>query len=436
MLETLSKQEKRIILLASFGGALEFYDFLTYVFVADIIGQVFFPTHDQFLSKAASLSVFALSYLVRPLGGIVFSHFGDTFGRKETFIVSLLMMALPTFLIGFLPTYSSIGIFAPILLIIFRLSQGMAVGGEIPGAITYCYEQVNQRHRGFACAFIYGFMGVGIVFGQVVMIGLHKFLSSSQMLSWGWRIPFLLGGVLGILGLYLRRRMTETPAFQQYLAEQKSYAFPLKVILRDYRKQILRGIALVSLIAVTVYVLLIFMPDYLGNARFFHYSHARVEQLNMMNSILNTILLISFGLCVDKYGAKKIYIIGAVSFVIFSYWIYILLASNVMTNLIVAMIGYSIIIALIAAAEPFMIADLFPTPVRYTGVAMCYNIGIAFFGGTAPLLVNLLVKTTHSSLMPAFYIMFIALLALAGAKGFQASLNPFAKLSKAGPSTR
>lgn len=293
-------QQKKIIFIAALGGGLEFYDFIIYVYVAQTLGQLFFPADDPFISLIASLSVFALSYLARPLGGILFSHFGDTRGRKQTFTVSVILMAVPTVLIGCLPTYADWGIAAPLLLVMLRLIQGFAVGGEIPGAITFTIEQVTANNRAFACAAIFATFNLGLILGQGLISLLQVTLSNQHYTQWGWRIAFYCGGVLGLIGLYMRKKLTETPVFAAYKQSLVQREMPLINILKNHSDAIIKGLLITWICAVQVYLLFIFMPNYLLQANFFEYSSHTIHFINALGLIFYSLLIFLAGWLCDK----------------------------------------------------------------------------------------------------------------------------------------
>jgi len=210
----LNGQDYKTLSLAALGGALEFYDFIIFVFFAAVIGELFFPPDiPEWLRQVQTFAIFAAGYLARPLGGIIMAHFGDKVGRKKMFSLSILLMALPTLAMGALPTYASIGIAAPLLMLLMRVLQGAAIGGEVPGAWVFVAEHVPEKRIGFACGTLTAGLTAGILLGSLVATVLNTTLSPAAMRDHGWRIPFFLGGVFGFLAMYLRRWLHETPVF-------------------------------------------------------------------------------------------------------------------------------------------------------------------------------------------------------------------------------
>ncbi|HET6195259.1 MAG TPA: MFS transporter, partial [Acetobacteraceae bacterium] len=227
----LSRGEVRTLALAALGGALEYYDFIIFVFLAAPIGRIFFPPETpDWLRLLQTWGLFAAGYLARPLGGVIMAHFGDRDGRKRMFMLSVLLMAVPTLLIGLLPTYADIGYAAPLALLLLRLLQGAAVGGEVPGAWTFVSEHVPPRRVGFACGTLTAGLTVGILLGSLIAGVLNKVYSATELQAWAWRIPFLIGGVFGFFAVFLRRLLAETPVFEE-LRRRRALVegLPLKV---------------------------------------------------------------------------------------------------------------------------------------------------------------------------------------------------------------
>ena len=242
----LTREDTRTLVLSSFGGALEFYDFVIYVFYAKVLSNLFFPEGlSEFWAMLNTYGIFAAGYLFRPLGGIVMAHFGDLFGRKRLFALSILMMALPTLFLGLMPTFATIGYAAPVLLLILRIVQGVAIGGEIPAAWTFVSEHVPEKRIGMANGFLTSGLSLGILLGSLIALLMTKYFSNEAIQHGAWRIPFILGGVFGLLTLYLRSYLQETPVFQA-MRQRKQLAteLPLKTLLSQYKVEICLGMLL------------------------------------------------------------------------------------------------------------------------------------------------------------------------------------------------
>lgn len=402
----LTSQERKIIFLASLGGALEFYDFVIYVIFAPILSEIFFPETDKLASLMSVYAIFAIGYLVRPLGGIAFSHFGDKYGRKKTFVFSVMLMAFPTLLIGLLPTYQQMGIFSSVLLIGFRLLQGLSIGGEIPGALTFTCEHVNHRLRSLACGIIFACLNFGILIGACISLLLNLQLTHEQLLSFGWRIPFIFGGFLGLFSFYIRKQMTESPMFIAFQNKAARSRIPFVEAITQHWRKILQGVALTWLGAVVINLLFLYMPTYLSTI--LAYPKQQATLFNTINLMFYSILLVGFCWCADKFGRKPVLLTGAFGFVLLSYFLF----ANLSQQTTSALISSMFLIAILSSAimvYPSLLVELFPTSIRYTGIAISYNLAFAFFGGLTPLIATYLIKTSNNILAPSFYLSFSAL---------------------------
>lgn len=407
-----TSQQKKMIALSSLGGAIEFYDFIVFIFLAKTISQLFYPSNNPITSLMATFGVFAIGYLARPIGGMIFGHFGDKLGRKKTFIATVLLMAIPTFLIGCLPVYQQAGIWASCLLLVLRIFQGLSVGGEIPGAIVFITESVNSKHQTLACALIFFGINFGMLAGSFLSTWLNHALTPEELLAWGWRIPFLLGGVLGIISYYLRSQLQETEFFNLMIKQKLNSQIPLKEVITKHQPAVLSTVAIIALQAVIVSIFCLTMPTYLST--FFHYNLAQLLSLNTLNIFIFSVLLIFLGYLADKIGATKIITVGAVGLLLFSYLLFSLFQLHLFWVVVITTIICSAIASCVTSCFAPLLAEAYPTQVRYTGVALSYNLGFAFFGGLTPLITTALIEKTHNVLAPAFYVMAIAVLALTG----------------------
>jgi len=404
-----TSSQKKIIALSSLGGALEFYDFVIFVFLAKLLGELFFPTISPLASLMASLAVFAIGYLARPLGGILFGHFGDKFGRKTTFVTTVMLMAIPTFLIGLLPTYHSVGILASIMLVILRLLQGLSVGGEIPGAIVFITESVATERRGFATGLIFFGVNMGLLTGSLVSAFLNDFLSTEQLMSWGWRLPFLFGGLLGFVSYYLRKQLSETPAFSLINNAQNIIKLPAKEVLTKYTSPLLRVMALACLQAVIISITILFFPTYL--ATFFHFPLEKLLNLNTFNILLFAAPTLFTSYLSDKIGRKKVILVGILFYILAIYPLYSLFHYQDFSLVILVSLACGLFGSFIAGVFPCMSSELFPTQVRYTGVAMSYNFAFGIIGGLSPLLATHLIHRTGNLIAPSWLLIFGAVIA-------------------------
>ena len=261
----LNRHDYQTLALSALGGTLEFYDFVIYVFFATVLGGLFFPADmPDWLRQLQTFGIFAAGYLARPVGGIVIAHFGDKLGRKRMFTLSIFMMALPTLVIGLLPTYASIGVAAPLLLLAMRVLQGAAIGGEMPGAWVFVAEHVPQRHYGLGIGTLTSGITGGILLGSLVAIGINSHYEAPEVQAFAWRIPFILGGVFGMVSVYLRRFLQETPIFKE-LEQLRHIAdeLPVKTVLREHRWACVIVALLTWVLSAAIVVVVLFTPTYL-----------------------------------------------------------------------------------------------------------------------------------------------------------------------------
>jgi len=401
---------KSTVTAASVGGFLEMYDFVIYAFFASVLAPLFFPSTDHVASLLAVFGVFAVGYLARPIGGIIYGYFGDRLGRRKTLIYSLLFMAIPTFLMSVLPTYEQVGRWAPVLLIMLRLAQGLAVGGDFPGAITFVSEHVKKNRRGLHNSWIYFGINFGLMFGSAVASLITHNLTHQQLFSWGWRIPFALGILLALVGMYIRHRSTETPLFalaQQHMSENHN---PIKSAIQTNKKNIIQGVFISLLGAVIISQIFIFMPTYLS--KFGEYTLDRALMINTLSILAFTLCLPLAGLISDFIGRKKIIATGCILFMLISIPAYYFMSHNSNTTSLIAVFALAIISAMIIGPLPSTLAELFATENRYTSVAISYNVAFAIFGGLTPFILTWLIHAAEKPMIPAFYIAVCALITL------------------------
>jgi MFS family permease len=401
-----TREQKKVILLTSLGGGLEFYDFIIFVFLAKTLSRLFFPGDDPLASLMATWGLFAVGYFMRPLGGIFLGHMGDRLGRKKTFVITLIGMAIPSLLISVLPTYHSIGIFAAVLLVLLRLLQGFCVGGEIPGALVFITELTPIGNRALVCSLIFLGVNCGLLLGSLVTALLSHLMPTERLLAWGWRLPFALGGILGILGFYLRRQLHETPLFLKLQSASKQANFPLKEVLLNHAPQIGQGVLLTALGAVIVSLFYLFMPIYLNT--FFNFVFSKLMVLNTVLVLFFALLPLLIAYYADRYGYLKILRLGALGLLLFSYPLYSLFAWQKFGLVILATWLLAGIGSTITSSFTSILVGLYPTSVRYTGVALVYNFGFAIAGGLTPLLVTWLIHVSGNRLAPSVYLMVFA----------------------------
>ncbi|KOC88548.1 MFS transporter [Winslowiella iniecta] len=404
----LNRQDYKTLSLAALGGALEFYDFIIFVFFAAVIGELFFPADiPEWLRQLQTFGIFAAGYLVRPLGGIVMAHFGDKIGRKKMFSLSILLMALPTLAIGMLPTYQSIGIAAPILLLLMRMLQGAAIGGEVPGAWVFVAEHVPEKRIGFACGTLTAGLTFGILLGSLVATLINTSMTPQAIAETGWRIPFFLGGIFGLLAMYLRRWLQETPVFREMQARKKlSEALPLKTVLADHKRSVVVSMLLTWLLSACIVVVILMAPTLLQKQH--GIAAATALQANSLATVMLIVGCMLAGLLVDRFGAGKTLAIGSLLLAICSWGFF----HSVATTPEYLFIAYAItgLSVGVVGVVPFVMVRAFPAEVRFTGISFSYNLSYAIFGGLTPISVTLMMKLTPMA--PAWYVLTLAVIGL------------------------
>ncbi|MFJ2608594.1 glycine betaine/L-proline transporter ProP [Streptomyces sp. NPDC087425] len=405
---------KRATKAAALGNAMEWYDFGIYSYLAATIGKVFFPSGNDTAQLLSSFATFAVAFLVRPVGGMVFGPLGDKVGRKQILSITMIMMAVGTFAIGLIPSHASIGFWAPALLIFFRLVQGFSTGGEYGGASTFIAEYAPDKRRGFFGSFLEFGTLAGYIGASGLVVILTSVFSESQMLDWGWRIPFLVAAPLGFIGLYLRLKLDETPAFQKLEgghvraseaadAVETSAAADLGKIFTRYWRPLLLCLALVAAYNITDYMLLSYMPTYLSEELGYGTNHGLLILLLVM--VLQMCVINQVGRLSDRFGRKPLLMTGMLGFLVLSVPSFLLIREGnvVLITLGLLLMGLSLVAMLgtMSAALP----AIFPTQVRYGSLSVSYNLATSLFGGTTPLVITALISVFDTNLMPAYYAM-------------------------------
>ncbi len=389
----------RSVIAGLYGNALEWYDFLLYASFAPIFADVFFPSKVHFVSLIATFSLFAIGFIMRPIGGLLFGHYADKVGRRKALIVSMSIMTISTSLIALLPDFNSLGIFAPILFSVLRLVQGLAVGGELPGSTTYLIEHMFHNRRGLAGSLVLSSAFLGIFLGALIASLMSYLFKDHTLYIWGWRIPYLLGGTLGIVGIYLRIHSVESPSF---LNAERSHEIPAKVVFTKFKKPLIISILITSIMALSNYVLIAYLNTYLVNSESFLLKDALL--INLLALALLTCLIPPMGYLSDLVGRKPIFLTALALLFVFIFPIFYLLLSDNWWNIFFSELLLAMILAPINATVPTIIAEMFPTQVRASGISISYNIAQAIFGGTMPLLSFTLINLTGNNYAPAWYV--------------------------------
>lgn len=400
----------KLIVPGIIGNILEWYDFSLYGYFAPIIAKLFFPATNKVAALLATFGIFALGFLMRPLGAAIFGYYGDRLGRKKTLAIAVILMAIPTTLIGLLPTHAQIGILAGILLTVCRLLQGLAVGGEFTGSIVYITEHAPAHRRGMYGSWAMFSAFAGMLLGSGVGALLGAFLSPEDLASWGWRIPFISGLVLGIVGLYLRLRMPETPNFLALQQKNLILENPLKTAFKQAFTPMFIAVGLVFLPAMGFYLLFVYLSSYMTT-----FLNLPLHTALMINTIsLGVIILVIpfIGLLSDFIGRKPVLLLGALGYILFSYPLFLLLQVGSFSAVLFAQSCFAVLVCLAYAAIPATLIELITTNIRYTAMSLPYNIANAVFGGTAPLVATYLIAKTKNPLAPSFYLIFAGIVML------------------------
>lgn len=409
--EGISKAGWKIVLLASLGGTLEFYDFVVFGVFARDIAEAIFPNSTPIVSLMASFGAFAAGYLARPIGGIVLSHFGDRYGRRTVFLLSLFVMSAATLGMGLVPTYASWGVWASLLMVTLRLVQGFCIGGELPGALTYVVETA-PKHAPFVCGLVFACVTLGVAVASGVSLGVRTWLPPELVPVYGWRIAFVLGGLAGLLSFLMRRAMEESPEF----ARMKALASkrPFGDVLQTHRKEVVVGIG--SLAATGAFNGLFFalMPAYLSGVLQYSARDAVIAQT--VGVVVHATAILAIGRLADRLSPRLMIGAGSAALILLAFPFYNALASRAI-GLVPAMILAALVASLVNGTFAVLLTDLFPTRIRFTGVALVFNVAFTLFSGTAPLVATTLIRDTGMSTAPAWVMIGAGVLTLLASVG-------------------
>ncbi|MEU0403952.1 glycine betaine/L-proline transporter ProP [Streptomyces sp. NPDC006197] len=409
---------KRAVRAASLGNAMEWFDFGIYAYLAVTLGHVFFPPGNDTVQLLSSFATFAVAFLIRPLGGMVFGPMGDRLGRKKVLALTMILMAVGTFAIGVIPSYASIGFWAPALLVFFRMLQGFSTGGEYGGASTFIAEYAPDRRRGYFGSFLEFGTLAGYVGAAGLVTALTAWLGTDTMEAWGWRVPFLVAGPLGLVGLYLRLRLDETPAFQKLESGpvraseaadpvETSAKGDLAKIFRQQWPALILCIALVGAYNITDYMLLSYMPTYLSDELGYSETHGLLILLLVMALLM--LIITQVGRLNDRFGRKPVLMTGMLGFLLLSLPAFLLIGRGGVPAITAGMLMLGLSLVCLLGTMSAALPALFPTEVRYGSLSVGYNLSTSLFGGTTPLVITALIGATGSNLMPAYYAMGAAL---------------------------
>jgi len=396
---------KKVIISGMIGNALEWYDYALYAQFASIIGQHFFP--DSEIRETLTFAVFAAGFIIRPLGGIFFGNIGDKFGRRAALVIGIITMAIPTAAIGLLPSYAVIGIAAPIILTIIRLVQGFSLGGEFSGCIAYIVEHAPRDCRGIAGSASFVSMCAGMLLGHGTASMFSYFMSQEDLVNWGWRIPFVAGLFIGLIGLYIRSHLTESPIYKSAKDSGSLSKFPLKEIFNKYWVSLIIAIGLYIAVTAPFYTATVFVGNFMQTL-----GYTRM-QASIISSLILVTMIVVFPISArisDKVGRRPVLIAGILSMILLVYPIFVGLGSMNFAVAIISQVVFATVIAIYMGPIPTVLVEIFPTRVRFTGVALSYNLSAAIFGGTAPMMGMILMKLTNNKYAMSYYLIIVAII--------------------------
>lgn len=391
ILSTMSQRAKKTTLLASLGAGLEYYDFIVYGMMVVFLNTLFFSSSSPWINQMKAFGVFASGYLARPFGGVVFGMIGDAFGRKKSFLLVMMLMALATLAIGFLPTREQIGSSAAVLLIVCRILQGLSFGAELPGAITVVYEHSEKKERAFLSGFVISSVTLGSLLASLILFFLTQSFNESEILRWGWRIPFLFGGTLAIINAFIRKYLQETPEYLES-AKNRSPRFrfhsPLFLLASNYWKQTLLGIG-TTLFLSSLVIFVLYLPTYLGTN--YNFAQSDIYLAMTFSMAWSALILPVFGYIADRWSPGALFRTATIGFAVLALPIFQLLNFGSFAGLAAFMILYQTLLSAATTSYFPLLSALFPTQSRYTGVALSYNVSYALMG-LSPIVLTFLIE--------------------------------------------
>ena len=413
-----SRALRRAATASFIGNFIEWFDYASYGYLATVIGLAFFPEADKSVQLMSTFAVFAMSFILRPVGAVVWGAWGDRWGRRWALSWSILIMSGSTFFIGLLPTYSVIGIAGAIGLLLLRMIQGFSASGEYAGAGTFLAEYAPPSRRGIYTSLVPASTACGLLAGSLMVTGAFWLLTDEAMNAWGWRVPFLLAGPLGLIGRYIRVHLEDSPAYQEMRAEMpqeeksESWSEPLRLLLREHLHDTLITFGVSCLNAVAFYMLLSYMPTYVHEELGFSQDTATLATSAML--VVYIISIFIMGHLSDSFGRRRMLIAACVAFIVLTVPLFVVMtkATGMLLVVILCQVVFAIILTANDGTLATFLAESFPTNVRYSGFALSFNGANALLGGTTPFIVTWLIKVTGSPLAPAVYLTVVALIAM------------------------
>jgi MHS family proline/betaine transporter-like MFS transporter len=407
-----AQMAKKAVIATALGNAMEWFDFGIYSYLAVVIGKVFFPEMSGSVQLVYTFATFSIAFIVRPFGGLFFGRLGDRWGRKKVLTITLLMMAISTLCIGLIPSYASIGTTASVLLLLARLVQGFSTGGEYSGAMTFIAESTPDKKRGFLSSGLEVGTLIGYIAGSGLVTLLTYLLGSEQMLAWGWRIPFFIAAPIGLVGLYLRGHLEETPAFEamEQAKDEDKPKTPLRELFSRHWKVILICTVLVFFFNVVDYMVLSYMPSHLTAV--LGYGEAEGLLLILIVMFIMIPIVLAMGYFSDRIGNKRIMQIGLAGLLVLSLPAFMWISSGKLGLVFLGLLILAVFLTCFEGTMPSVLPALFFTDVRYGLLAITYNISASLFGGTTPLVMAWLINLTQNNLVPAYFLIATSIIGL------------------------
>ena len=405
-------QRRRAIIATVIGNGLEWFDFTVYSFFAVIIAKLFFPTGSELTSLLLAVATFGVGFFMRPVGGIVLGIYADRVGRKAALSMTILLMAAGTTLIGLAPTYAQVGVLAPCIIVVARLLQGFSAGGEMGSATAFLTEYAPAKERAYYSSWIQASIGLAVLLGAAVGTFVTSSLDAQSLASWGWRLPFLLGIVIGPVGYYIRHHLDETPTFQDSAQKTDS---PLKEVFRQFPRETAASFSMVILWTVCTYVLLFYMPTY--SIKVLKQPQSTGFIAGMVGGLCIMIVAPIIGRIADRIGRRILLSGSALLILLLAYPMFAYInAAPGLSSLLLFQLVFGLLIATYTGPILAAFSELFPAKVLSTGLSVAYNFAVTIFGGFASFFITWLISATGNTMAPAFYVMIAAAISFIGTR--------------------
>ena len=401
-------QRGRAVVAGVIGNVLEWFDFGVYAYFVPVISQLFFPANDKLSSLLLTFAVFGVGFVMRPVGSILFGIYGDRFGRRKALSAVIFLMAFSTLAIGLLPTHQQVGVLAPILLVVIRLLQGLSAGGEWGGSTAYLVEYAPEGRRGYIGSWQQVSVGGGFLLGSLSAAFINEVMSHDAVMSWGWRIPFILGIVVGLLGAYLRWRLSDTPKYTELEEHHGVSKAPFVEAVTTYWRETLTVFGLTLHNTVAYYIPIVYMTSYIISQA--HLSPSSALWIGTACLTVFVILIPIWGALSDRIGRKPFLLLSSGGYIVLSYPLFMMASSGSFVLAFLAQLTMIVFLSFFSGACPATYSEIFPTKVRYTALSIGYNIAVAIFGGFAPFIATWLIKVTGSNLAPSYYLIAAAVI--------------------------